>query len=134
MGFVSPYNPGMKMLMDETILRKEFVFLGTGSPEVDLKIRPKELIKLTDAKPVKIYKEGIVRTKSRILSGITPSGDGSLHIGNYLGAVKQFVDFAKSFDCFLMVADLHALTTIQNKETLQRNIENLVLDQIFWRF
>ena len=55
----------------------------------------------------------------RILAGITPSGDGTLHIGNYLGAVRQFVELAKSYDCFLMVADLHALTTIQNREQMR---------------
>ncbi len=66
----------------------------------------------------------------RILSGITPSGDGNLHIGNYLGAVKQFIELSKTHQCFLMFADLHALTTIQNKKTLQTNIENLVLSEI----
>lgn len=66
----------------------------------------------------------------RILSGITPSGDGTLHIGNYLGAVKQFIEFAKSYDCFLMVADLHALTTIQNKEQLQKNTETLIVNEL----
>lgn len=66
----------------------------------------------------------------RILSGITPSGDGTLHIGNYLGAVKQFIEFAKNGECFLMVADLHALTTIQNREQLQRNTETLILNEL----
>ncbi|MBI2611352.1 tryptophan--tRNA ligase, partial [Candidatus Gottesmanbacteria bacterium] len=66
----------------------------------------------------------------RILAGITPSGDGTLHIGNYLGAVRQFIELAKSVDCFLMVADLHALTTIQNKETLQKNTETLILNEL----
>ncbi len=66
----------------------------------------------------------------RIVSGITPSGDGSLHIGNYLGAVRQFKEFAKDHDCFLFVADLHALTTIQNKEQLKRNIEALILNEL----
>lgn len=68
--------------------------------------------------------------KKRILSGITPSGDGSLHIGNYLGMVKQSVEFAKSYDCFLFVADLHALTTVQDKANLQRNVENLILNEL----
>jgi len=68
--------------------------------------------------------------KKRILSGITPSGDGNLHIGNYLGAVRQFIEFAKSYDCFLMVADLHALTTVQDKATLQKNTENLILNEL----
>ncbi len=66
----------------------------------------------------------------RIVSGITPSGDGSLHIGNYLGMVKQSKELARNNDCFLFVADLHALTTIQNKEQLQRNIEILILNEL----
>lgn len=66
----------------------------------------------------------------RILSGITPSGDGSLHIGNYLGAVKQFSELAKTNDCFLFVADLHALTTIQDRQTLEKNIETLIVNEL----
>lgn len=66
----------------------------------------------------------------RILSGITPSGDGSLHIGNYLGAVRQFIDMAKTHECFLFVADLHALTTIQDRQQLQHNIEELILNEL----
>ena len=73
----------------------------------------------------------------RILSGITPSGDGTLHIGNYLGAVKQFIELAnpstssgQAHECFLMVADLHALTTIQNRDILQRNTEVLILNEL----
>src|SRR3990172_2026977 len=68
--------------------------------------------------------------KKRILSGITPSGDGTLHIGNYLGAVRQFVDLARDNQCFLFVADIHALTTIQKREELQRNIETLILNEL----
>jgi tryptophanyl-tRNA synthetase len=66
----------------------------------------------------------------RILSGITPSGDGSLHIGNYLGAVRQFKKLSESNDCFLFVADLHALTTIQDKAQLQKNIETLIVSEL----
>lgn len=66
----------------------------------------------------------------RLLSGITPSGDGSLHIGNYLGAVRQFIELARTHECFLMVADLHALTTIQDKKALSRNIETLILNEL----
>lgn len=66
----------------------------------------------------------------RILSGITPSGDGSLHIGNYLGAVRQFKKLSEDHDCFLFVADLHALTTVQNKEQLQKNVEALILNEL----
>ncbi len=66
----------------------------------------------------------------RLLSGITPSGDGSLHIGNYLGAVRQFIELARANECFLMVADLHALTTVQDKAMLQKNTETLILNEL----
>ena len=66
----------------------------------------------------------------RILSGITPSGDGSLHIGNYLGAVRQFKKLSLDHDCFLFVADLHALTTVHDKVQLQKNIEALILNEL----
>lgn len=66
----------------------------------------------------------------RFLSGITPSGDGSLHIGNYLGAVRQFIELAKANETYLMVADLHGLTTVQDKKQLQHNIETLVLNEL----
>lgn len=81
---------------------------------------------MTDEK----IKKNIEEFKKRILSGIAPSGDGTLHIGNYLGAVKQFIEFAKKHECFLFIADLHALTTIQNKEQYQRNVENLIINEL----
>lgn len=66
----------------------------------------------------------------RIVSGITPSGDGTLHIGNYLGAVRQFQKLAETHDCFLFVADLHALTTIQDGKRLAANIETLIVSEL----
>lgn len=71
-----------------------------------------------------------IKLMKRILSGITPSGDGTLHIGNYLGAVRQFIDMARTNECFLFVADLHALTTIQEKRQLQKNVESLILNEL----
>lgn len=66
----------------------------------------------------------------RLLSGITPSGDGSLHLGNFFGAVKQFIELSATHECFLMFADLHALTTVQNKTQLIKNTEALILNEI----
>lgn len=51
----------------------------------------------------------------RIVSGIQPTGE--LHIGNYLGAVKQWVEFQKDHECIFPIVDLHALTVSQNPET-----------------
>ena len=68
--------------------------------------------------------------KKRLLSGITPSGSGNLHIGNYFGALKQWVDLQDSYDSYIFVADLHALTVIQDNEQLRSNILNVVLDYL----
>lgn len=55
--------------------------------------------------------------KKRVLSGIQPSGN--LTIGNYLGALQQWVAEQDVYDCFFCVVDLHALTVPQNPETLR---------------
>jgi tryptophanyl-tRNA synthetase len=57
-------------------------------------------------------------TNRRVLSGITPSG--SLTLGNYLGALRRFVDGQDRQDGFFFVADLHAMTTPHEPERLQR--------------
>jgi len=67
---------------------------------------------------------------NRVLSGITPSG-GALHIGNYFGAVKPQMELQKKIDeTYYFIADLHALTTIQNKDILEKNIESVILDYL----
>jgi tryptophanyl-tRNA synthetase len=69
--------------------------------------------------------------KKRILSGITPSGS-ALHIGNYFGMVKPSIDLQNNaeYQTYYFIADLHALTTIQSKETLENNIRSVVIDYL----
>jgi tryptophanyl-tRNA synthetase len=62
--------------------------------------------------------------KKTLLTGLQPSGD--LHIGNYFGALKPFVDAYAEYDSFLMVADLHALTSLRDPEALRRNTIEIV--------
>ena len=57
-------------------------------------------------------------TKKTMLSGIQPSGD--LHLGNYLGAVKNWSALADEFDCYYFMADLHTLTVRQNPTEFRR--------------
>ncbi|MCX6816395.1 MAG: tryptophan--tRNA ligase [Candidatus Beckwithbacteria bacterium] len=72
-----------------------------------------------------------MKSKYSILTGITPSGSGEIHIGNYFGAVVPFLDLQKNADkVYFFIADLHALTTIQDKTQLQRNVENQVLSYL----
>ena len=56
--------------------------------------------------------------KKRILSGIQPSGD--LHLGNYLGAVKNWIAMGDEYDCFYFMADLHTITVRQTPADLRR--------------
>ncbi len=56
--------------------------------------------------------------KKVMLSGIQPSGE--LHLGNYLGAVKNWAELADEFDCFYFMADLHSITVRQNPADLRR--------------
>ena len=58
--------------------------------------------------------------KKLVFSGVQPTGN--LHLGNYLGALKNFVSLQKEMDCIYCVADLHAITTFQNPNELKNNI------------
>ena len=58
-------------------------------------------------------------TRKRVLSGIQPTHD-SFHLGNYLGAVKQWVELQKEHDAFYCVVDLHALTVETDPALLRK--------------
>jgi tryptophanyl-tRNA synthetase len=66
--------------------------------------------------------------KKRLLTGLQSSGD--LHIGNYFGALKPFLDIYEDYESFLMVADYHALTSVRDPEVLRQNIYNVVKDYL----
>jgi len=61
----------------------------------------------------------------KIFSGIRPSGD--LHIGNYFGAIKQWVELQEKEECVFSIVDLHAITTPYNPAKLQNNILELTI-------
>src|SRR3989338_5774890 len=67
-------------------------------------------------------------SKKTLLSGIQPSGQ--LHIGNYFGAIKQFIDMQDSHNAIYMIVDYHALNTIQDKKIMSENILNLAIDYL----
>ena len=59
-------------------------------------------------------------TNKLVFSGVQPTG--SLHLGNYLGAIKNFVDLQKKMECIYCVVDLHAITVFKNPKQLNENI------------
>lgn len=67
-------------------------------------------------------------SKKILLSGVKPTGRP--HIGNYFGAMKQFVDMQNEYECYFMIADYHALNFIQNGEEMKQGILDLALDYL----
>ena len=61
----------------------------------------------------------------RVFSGIRPTGE--LHIGNYFGAIKQWIELQEKHDCVFCIVDLHAVTTPYLPENLQKNILDLAV-------
>src|SRR5690242_18509639 len=68
--------------------------------------------------------------KGRVLSGIRATG--RLHLGNYLGAVKGFLELQDDpdYETFYMVADLHTLTTPYEKQELKESVRDVILDYL----
>lgn len=63
-----------------------------------------------------------------VMSGIRPTG--FLHLGNYFGAIKNYVRLQDSFPCYFMVADLHSLTTHPDTKTLKGNVHRVLAENI----
>ncbi len=67
--------------------------------------------------------------KKRMLSGVKPSGRP--HIGNYFGAMRQFVNLQSQYDeAFIFIADYHALNTLQDRGEMKQNILDLIIDYL----
>ena len=62
----------------------------------------------------------------RVFSGFRPTG--KQHIGNYLGAIQNWVVMQDNYDCVYCVVDIHALTTLENTKNLRQDIYDMVLD------
>lgn len=64
--------------------------------------------------------------KGRVFSGARPTG--RQHLGNYLGAIKNYVALQDEYECIYCIVDLHALTTLETTENLQQNSYEMALD------
>lgn len=62
------------------------------------------------------------------MSGIRPTG--FLHLGNYFGAVRNYVKMQEEFECFFMVADLHSLTTHPDTKELKLNVQRVLAENV----
>ncbi len=66
--------------------------------------------------------------KPIVMSGIRPTG--YLHLGNYFGAIRNYVRMQDEFECFFMVADLHSLTTHPDTKELKSNVQRVLAENI----
>ncbi len=64
--------------------------------------------------------------KGRVFSGIRPTGRA--HLGNYLGAIQNYVALQDDYECVYCIVDLHALTTVEDTENLRQNTYEIALD------
>ena len=67
-----------------------------------------------------------LQKKGRVFSGARPTG--RQHLGNYLGAIKNYVALQDEYDCIYCIVDLHALTTVEDTLNLRQNTMDMALD------
>ncbi len=68
------------------------------------------------------------KEKEIVMSGIRPTG--FLHLGNYFGAIRNYVKMQDQYDCYFMVADLHSLTTHPDTKELKANVHRVLAENI----
>jgi tryptophanyl-tRNA synthetase len=66
------------------------------------------------------------KKKGRVFSGARPTG--RQHLGNYLGAIQNYVALQDDYECFYCIVDLHALTTMEDTQGLRDNTQEMTLD------
>jgi tryptophanyl-tRNA synthetase len=129
-GLVPPVGLDMPFYADKKMLEIDEVYYGAADNAYGMKSDPRELFKVS--KPIMCdvtEYETQYLDHPRILSGITPSGS-QLHIGNYFGAVAPQIALQDSHETYYFVADLHALTTIHDRDQLEKNVTGVVLDYL----
>jgi len=129
-GIVPPLGYEIPIYMDEKVLENTEIYTGTGDRLFALKLNPQDLLKVSKAKTGDFTKLEDKQLGGRVLSGIRATG--KLHLGNYLGAVKGFLELQKNpdYSTFYMVVDLHTLTTPYDKNALKESVRHIILDYL----
>ena len=73
-------------------------------------------------------KETLPAARQIVMSGIRPTG--FLHLGNYFGAIRNYVKMQDDYECYFMVADLHSLTTHPDTKGLKNNVRRVLAENI----
>ena len=68
----------------------------------------------------------MLNKKGRVFSGARPTG--RQHLGNYLGAIRNYVALQENYDCVYCIVDIHALTTVEDTLNLRQNTYDMARD------
>jgi len=125
-----------KTYIDEKIFEKEYVQAGSGSFTVSINYLTKDLLKLPNSEKVNVSEIKIQSSETeytgvkRVFSGIRATG--RLHLGNYLGAVKGFLELEKTgkYETVYCVVDVHSITTPYDKTALSKNKREIIIDYL----
>lgn len=124
-----------KTYVDEKIFEKEYVQAGSGSFTVSVQYKTSDLLKLPRSEKVSITEIKIKTTETtsgikRVFSGIRATG--RLHLGNYLGAVKGFLEIQDKgeYEMVYCVVDVHSITTPYKPEDLRKNKREIIIDYL----
>src|SRR5215217_3984644 len=99
--------------------------MRTKFPNFPIDKFPKSMNQSTKSHYLRRFME---KKKGIVMSGIRPTG--YLHLGNYFGAVKNYVRMQEDYECFFMVADLHSLTTHPDTKELKQNVHRVLAENI----
>lgn len=129
------YVPGVKTYIDEKVFLKKTILGGTGSLTTTFQCQSEDLKKLPDIQIVDISSEieevkTNLKNVKRVFSGIRATG--RLHLGNYLGAVKGFLEIQDKgeYEMVYCVVDVHSITTPFKPEELRKNKREIIIDYL----
>ena len=121
-GAARVYNPNLKTYLDNKLFEKEFLTGGTGSFICSFRYKTEDLKKIPVSEICDIT-EDFSKKEKIVFSGIQPSGN--LHIGNYIGAVRQWAAGQDEGLNIFCVVDMHAITVSQDPKTLAQRTKEI---------
>ena len=129
------YVPGIKIYIDKKVFEKKMILGGTGSLTSTFQCQSEDLKKLPNIQVVDVTSEieeieSDIKSVKRVFSGIRATG--RLHLGNYLGAVKGFLELEKTgkYETVYCVVDVHSITTPYKPEELRKNRREIIIDYL----
>lgn len=134
-GAAHVYYPQVKTYIDKKIFELEFVNAGSGHLNYTFRYKAGDLkkihaIEIADITELAVRSEQSYKGIKRVFSGIRATG--RLHLGNYLGAVKGFLELQKTgeYQTVYCVVDVHTVTTPYDKSTLPQKKRDIIIDYL----